>query len=222
MIYETVGEIPQILVEALKRPLSLETNATASPELPELTPRQGIAVVNGEPVTVRIFETAANDGYVAQGDGFQITFAAVDENGKVVKLDKSGNLVLDGDRKVKFSGYGFAPGSIIKVWLFSDPVSLKQVIADENGSFTGRAVVPAKIPFGQHTVQLNGLTKEGVIRTLSMGVVLAEPEPEVVANPAEIQGDATNFYWIWLVLLALLVVIIWFILAKKRRRRKSA
>ncbi len=222
VIYESVGEIPQILVEALKRPLSLETNATASPELPELTPRQGIAVVNGEPVTVRIFETAANDGYVAQGDGFQITFAAVDENGKVVKLDKSGNLVLDGDRKVKFSGYGFAPGSIIKVWLFSDPVSLKQVIADENGSFAGRAVVPAKIPFGQHTVQLNGLTKEGVIRTLSMGVVLAEPEPEVVANPAEKQGDATNFYWIWLVLLALLVVIIWFILAKKRRRRKSA
>ena len=221
VIYESVREIPPILVEALSRPVAIESNSDSSPKLPELAPRDGVAVVNGEAVTVRIFETASNDGYVAQGDGFQITFAAVDEKGKVVKLDNKGNLVLDGDRRVKFSGYGFAPGSIIKVWLFSDPVSLKQVFADENGKFVGQAVVPGKIPFGEHTVQLNGLTKEGVVRTLSMGVVLAEPEPVAAVTEVQAQAEAPSLNWTWLAILLLILFILWLILSKKRRRKKS-
>lgn len=218
--YESVGEIPEVLVEALRQPVAISRTNSSVPTLPELAPMEGVALVNGQVEPMVISTNQQLDGFSATGDGFGMNFAAVSSSGAPIKLDKDGNILLDGDRNVTFSGFGFAPGSLVQVWLFSDPVALREVIADKNGEFTGQSTIPGKIPFGQHTVQLNGITNEGVIRTLSMGVVLAEPA--VPVTPAQPQIEGLSFNWIYAVILFPLAFVLWFVLARRRSQRRTA
>jgi hypothetical protein len=123
---------------------------------------------------------------------------------------------LNQDRFVQFSGTGFAPGSIIRIWLFSDPTELGDVIADASGNFVGQAQLPQGIPTGEHTVQLNGLTKDGQLRSVSLGVVV---QPDLVVAPAAPVGfdlsGLLNFLW-----LIATGVLIWFFIVWRRRKKK--
>jgi hypothetical protein len=131
-------------------------------------------------------------------------------------LDDDGNIILNSDRFVQFSGNGFAPGSIVKVWLFSTPTELSDVIADVNGNFIGKALIPEGIPTGEHTIQLNGLTKDGQLRSVALGVLI---QPEVLIAPVPPVGfdlsGLMNFLWIILVLVSIWLFILW------RRRKKK-
>jgi hypothetical protein len=124
---------------------------------------------------------------------------------------------LNAERVVQFSGTGFAPGSKIKVWLFSDPNELTTVTAGPDGTFTGSANLPMGIPAGQHTVQLNGLTKDGQVRSVALGVVV---QPDLVVPPvASVGFDLTgllNFLW-----LLAAGVLIWFFIVWRRRKKKE-
>jgi LPXTG-motif cell wall-anchored protein len=100
--------------------------------------------------------------------------------------------------------------------MFSDPTSVTQVTADKNGDFTGLAQIPAGLPDGEHTLQLNGVNKEGQIRSVAMGVLIAPVvTPALPPAPATITG----FDPIWFAPLALILIalggIVWF------RRRKQ-
>jgi hypothetical protein len=142
-----------------------------------------------------------------------VALEATDTEGTPLVLDDSGNLVLNSDRFVQFQGTGFAPGSIIKVWLFSDPSSIADVVADSNGNFTGSAQLPADIPDGEHTVQLNGLSKDGQVRSVALGVVV---QPDVVAAPPLIPVDVAP---LWNLLFITAGVVMMFLLVLVARRR---
>jgi len=207
------------LINALLQPVASKTSSSV-PTLPELAPMEGVALVNGQVEPMVISANQSRDGFSATGDGFGMNFAAVSRRGAPINLDNDGNILLDGDRNVTFGGFGFAPGSLVQVWLFSDPVALRQVVADKNGEFTGESTIPGNIPFGQHTVQLNGITNEGVIRTLSMGVKLTEPA--VPVTPAQSQIEGLSFNWIYAVIIFPLAFVLWFVLARRRSERKTA
>jgi LPXTG-motif cell wall-anchored protein len=152
---------------------------------------------------------------LVSGDGWQVALEAADTSGTPLSLDDSGNIILNSDRNVSFSGTGYAPGSTVKVWMFSDPTSVTQVTADESGKFTGLAQIPAGLPDGEHTLQLNGVNKNGQIRSVAMGVLIAPvATPAVPATPSAITG----FDPLWLALFVLVLIasgaVLWF------RRRK--
>jgi hypothetical protein len=130
-------------------------------------------------------------------------------------MDDSGNIILNKDRFVQFSGSGFAPGSIVKVWLFSDPAEISEVIADASGNFLGEAQLPEGIPVGNHTVQLNGLTEDGQLRSVSLGVVV---EPVAVV-PAPVPFDLSGLMTMLWILAA--GVLIWFFILWRRRKKKE-
>jgi hypothetical protein len=207
-------------------PLAYANAQTSSPALPTLTPAQSVAFENGAPIQVQLVITNNQNGYLLQGDNWQVSLEATDTRGTPLVLDESGNLILNSDRFVQFQGNGFAPGSIIKVWLFSDPTSISDVIADASGNFSSSAQLPANIPNGEHTVQLNGLSKDGQIRSVALGV-LVQPEP--VAAPALAPFDFAPLWNIVLmtagvVMMFLLVLLArrrWVLIAAKRRRRKE-
>lgn len=218
--------IPQALVEVLLSPLAYQSPQASSPSLPSMTPAQSVVMENGEPVQVQLVVTNNENGYLLKGNNWQVALEATDTKGQPLVLDDSGNLVLNSDRLVQFQGTGFAPGSIIKVWLFSDPASIANVTADENGNFTGSAQLPGDIPVGEHTVQLNGLSKDGQVRSVALGVVV---QPDLIANPTIAPVDFTPlwnlvFVTSGVVMMFLLVLVArkrWFLLAAKRRKRKE-
>ena len=226
VVFNRTNPISQELVDILSSPLSYQSPNALSLSLPTMTPNQSVAIENGAPVAVRSIVTSNQNGYSVQGSGWQVSLEARSTAGEPLTLDESGNLLLNSDRLVQFQGTGFAPGSIIKVWLFSDPASIANVTADQNGSFTGSAQLSADIPEGEHTVQLNGLSTNGQIRSIALGVVV---QPDVVATPIATPVDFTQlwnlvFVTAGLVMMFFLVLLArkrWFLIAAKRRKRKD-
>jgi hypothetical protein len=203
--------VPAAIREVLSKPFGYQLDAAGEPELPALAPTQSLAFENGSPVGVELVPTEEQSGYILSGDGWQVELEATDSSGSPLKLDESGNIILNDDRFVEFSGTGFAPGSLVKVWLFSDPAELSQLTADSSGSFTGRALVPSATPVGEHTIQLNGISKDGQLRSVALGVVVQ----------ADAVLETSQFGWSWWYLLGGLLPFFWWIIWKRRKREEE-
>jgi hypothetical protein len=203
--------VPAAIRDVLSKPFGYELDTAGRPELPALAPTQSLAFENGSPVGVELVRTSEQSGYILSGDGWQVELEAADSSGSPLKLDDSGNIVLNDDRFVEFSGTGFAPGSLVKVWLFSDPAELSQLTADSSGSFNGRALVPTATPVGEHTIQLNGISKDGQLRSVALGVVVQ----------ADAAAETSQFGWSWWYLLGGLLPLFWWIIWKRRKREEE-
>ena len=225
VVFGSTNPIPQILVDLLSKPLAyVLEQLSQSPLLPTLAPSESLAYENGSPVEIQLVKTDTENGYVLRGDGWEVALEATDSSGTPLRLDDSGNIILNNDRFVQFSGTGFAPGSIVKVWLFSEPSEVGEVLADASGNFIGQAQLPEGIPTGEHTVQLNGLTQDGQLRSVSLGVLV---EPVVIPTIAPI-----DFTPLWNIALAAAAVVLifflvllarkrWFLILAKRRKDKE-
>lgn len=215
--YGSTNPIPRYLMDVLARPLGYTVEqTTGAPILPELTPTESLAYENGSPIQIQLVRTDEDNGYVLIGDGWQVALEAADSAGAPLRIDDSGNIILNRDRFVQFSGSGFAPGSIVKVWLFSDPTEVSEVIADASGNFVGEAQLPEGIPVGQHTVQLNGLTENGQLRSVSLGVVVEPVGVVPTPVPFDFSG-LMNMLWI----LAAGVLFFFFILWRRRKKEEE-
>lgn len=75
------------------------------------------------------------------------------------------------------TGSGYAPGTPVTSTLFSDPVVLGTLIADENGDIDGTLRVPADVPPGKHTLVISSLSADGefVEKRIPVSVVLSTP-----------------------------------------------
>lgn len=75
---------------------------------------------------------------------------------------------------LKVNVTGFAPNSVITLWLFSNPIALGEFLTDENGEFATSIVIPDEVTLGEHTLQINGVSTSGELRTLNTSVVVIE------------------------------------------------
>ena len=73
------------------------------------------------------------------------------------------------------SGSGFVPGSLVEVWLHSNPELLKTVSVEANGSFATQVELPATVSLGDHVVRAVG-------ETLVSGATVVELPVELVAS----------------------------------------
>jgi outer membrane protein OmpA-like peptidoglycan-associated protein len=103
-----------------------------------------------------------------------MALAGLDSNGDQLELDGDGNLVLQNDRLAYVEGTGFLPNSDVKLYLFSTPTYLGIVHTDADGNFSGTVEIPQEIEAGIHTLQANGFSDDGVIRSLSLGVSVTD------------------------------------------------
>ena len=146
-----------------------------------VAPGAGVLIVNGEKVPVTVRPDAKDDKLLeVSGPGFTMSLAGLNAQGKPLGLTPDGALILEQDRTAAVAGTGFQPNSLVYLYLFSEPRFLGTVQTDANGSFKGQVPLPADIADGRHTLQSNGFTPDGTVRSLSLGVVVATP---VVAAP---------------------------------------
>ena len=71
---------------------------------------------------------------------------------------------IERDGIARVSGFGFLPGSLVHIWIFSDPVCLGALTVTEDGTFAGPMSLLG-IPEGEHTLQVNGISFDGAERT---------------------------------------------------------
>jgi hypothetical protein len=69
------------------------------------------------------------------------------------------------------SGTGFQAGSPVKMYLLPSTY-IGELIADASGSYSGSLPVPAGVQAGVQTLQVNGFSSTGAVRSLSLGITV--------------------------------------------------
>lgn len=108
-------------------------------------------------------------------EGFNLTISSRNTNGEPVALGSNGQILVKHDNKISISGQGFAPNSLAKMWLFSSPRELGEIIVNPDGTFAADHPIGKDIKVGLHTAQINGTSPDGEVRSLSISL-------EVVPN----------------------------------------
>ena len=133
-----------------------------------------VVIENGEIVEVTVTVLPAENGLMITGPDFTAEISTVDVDGSPLKTDEQGRVVLQAGTVLNVKVSGFAPNSIITLWLFSDPIPLGEFKVDANGEIDVAVALPEGVTLGEHTLQLNGVTANGELRTLNMSVVVTE------------------------------------------------
>jgi hypothetical protein len=141
---------------------------------PALPQGSGVAVIGGVEVPVTVSSTP--DGRLVLEFAGSRVEVLVGEGSQLVR-DADGRLVLEIAQGGEFevAGAGLAPGSIVYVWLFSDPELVALVRVGADGTYRGSVPLDGwasgrPIPPGGHTLQLVGTGPDGDVRALNLGV----------------------------------------------------
>jgi outer membrane protein OmpA-like peptidoglycan-associated protein len=127
-----------------------------------------VLLVAGQSTPVTVTRNSATKVADVSGPGFTMRLYGVSPEGGSLGFTSSGALVIEQDRQVRIEGAGFQPNSPVTVYMFSTPVSLGTVTTDSYGNFSGAVPVPTTVAPGAHTVQVNGYSTSGQVRSLSM------------------------------------------------------
>ncbi|HWK58579.1 MAG TPA: filamin/ABP280 repeat domain-containing protein, partial [Parapedobacter sp.] len=175
-------------------------------ELPTPQPGETVVIVDGQPENVTL-EVIDNSYLRLSGDGFAMDLASIGINDQLIPItdvEAVIRIIRGEGASVRVTGYGFEPGTVITLYVFSEPQLLGHIPVQENGTFEGTLAIPADLELGRHTLQANGVvrnTREE--RSVSIGVLVVEeleqqiafaPIPDKTYGDKEIilQGTATS------------------------------
>jgi hypothetical protein len=185
-------------------------------ELPALSAGQSLATSGGMPQEVSVTGIPEAGNVVVEGPDWVINVNADRDNG-VVETDEGQVLVrLDQSSVGTTSGSGFMAGTLASVWLFSEPTLMATVTVDDNGEFSSEFLVDARlIAPGEHTLQVQGVGNDGLLKAANLGVLVEQP---VVLTS---EGASSWLFWVVGVLLLALLLILFFLLARRRRSERA-
>lgn len=89
------------------------------------------------------------------------------------------------------SGTGFLASSPVKLYLLPSTY-LGTVQTDIAGDYAGQVPIPRGIAPGSYTLQANGFSPQGQVRSLSIGVVVRKPEPATLKARAVVYFDVLS------------------------------
>jgi hypothetical protein len=147
-------------------------------------------------------------GLMVEGEGWTVTVEVVRGDGAALSMGEStgASTVLRLDRLSvgTATGVGFLPGTLVTVWMFSEPVRLATVTVDGDGGFTLEFLVNTTILPGEHTLQVQGVGQDGLIKAVNLGVVV-EPLETVIVDVARDGAPWNSRALLWWALAVLLL-----------------
>jgi uncharacterized repeat protein (TIGR01451 family) len=161
-------------------------------------PGTSTVTTNGAPTTVTT-RVVQDTSLVMTGPDFALSLRGVDSTGTPLPIENM-TLQLEGAGRAATSGSGFAPGSIVSVFIFGpngQPILLGTVVVRPDGTFDTSLPIPSTLPPGNYTLQVNGVDAQYRPRTVELGVQIVEPPAELqfTAVPSENQpavGDTIS------------------------------
>lgn len=166
---------------------STEPTSTPSPTAPPapsldavtsgapLAPGQSRVTVGGAVAGLLARPDAANTGIDVVGVGWGLGLSGANSAGVRSPLGPDGVLRLVSGQFLHAQGVGYLSNSRVRLYLFSDAVLLGELATDAQGAFDGTVPVPAGVPIGAHTAQVNGFTVGNQMRSVSLGVEVVSP-----------------------------------------------
>jgi hypothetical protein len=174
------------VVEAARSPLGISEALREA-----LTRGDGAAMlVDGEVVELRIEGDPQGVALILTADGFLADLRVLGADGTVRPLLDGMLAGVQGGQLVITSS-GWAPGSTVVLWLYSEPTKLAEIVVDASGSFPVTATIPAGMTPGEHLIQLVGPSPDGDLRVLAAGLLVDAAESATAEDPgrSETPGD---------------------------------
>ena len=143
-------------------------------------PGTGAVVVDGK--VVDLIVTVAQDGVASiefPGE-FVVRITPRNADGTIIPPGEGNAIRAYRGRTVEIGGEGFAPNTVIEVWVNSEPILLGTVTTDAEGKFSKVFDLPVGLLPGQHTLTLGGTTKKGQVVKASVGLIVEE---DVIVSP---------------------------------------
>jgi lysophospholipase L1-like esterase len=85
-------------------------------------------------------------------------------NGRTIQYDHSMTssiMIKNQQAGIDVGSYSLKPDSKLSYTIYSDPISLGDFFANQEGGYTGNLVIPSDLPAGYHTLVLSGETYSG-------------------------------------------------------------
>jgi uncharacterized surface protein with fasciclin (FAS1) repeats len=156
--------------------------------LPRARDGAALATRAGLPEIVRVIPDSEERSARVEGDGWRIALRLGTGSGAVASSSLGGARVeISLNETAEVTGDGFLPGTRADVWLFSTPVLLGSYLVEPDGTFRGDVEV-TDVPFGEHTMQLQGVGEDGYVRSANLEVFI-NPPPVAIAE-VETETDA--------------------------------
>ena len=160
-------------------------------------PGVGAVVFDGKVVDLIVSITQDGSAKIEFPGEFVVSIIPRDANGLVVPADEGNAIRAMIGRAVEIVGEGFAPNSIVQVWVNSDPVLLGEALTDDAGRFSKVFVLPTDIAPGSHTLTLGGTTAKGVAVKASVGLLVIEDKVDsapttTISQPIAESAPATS------------------------------
>ena len=170
----------------------------------QLAPGKTLGSSGGDLVNLDVELLA--DNAVFEGHCYEVNVASTGMGGETVITLTSGELT-------GVTGSGFRPGTRVDIFLLSEPILLGSVVVYAEGDFSAQvSFIAGRIPSGSHTLQIQGVGYDGVVKIVNTGVWV-ENTPVVVP-----EGSVT--WWWWLLIVALVIMFI--IVFVRRWRNREA
>jgi hypothetical protein len=163
--------------------------------------------------TVEVVVENFDQDLVVRGADFDLRLSSECAAACQITSDDEGRQILEFEvgGRVRVAGAGFVPGSTANVWLFSDPKFLGSVEVDPDGSFAGSLSI-GQIEVGEHTIQVNGVSADGRIRAVSLGIKIREPlVPAAVSELPQAGVEQGGRIAAWSVLFLALGALMWLV-----------
>ena len=180
-----------------------------APELVNTASAQGAATIGGK--TAKATTARVNNQLIFTAGTFTVTFAGVNADGSVIPLRTDGVLELAREDMFRLDAKGFAPGTQVTVWMFSQPQRLTKLTVGADGLVRTALRVPKSLKDGLHHVVLVGVDQNKKEAKFEFGLNVGVPAEQ---------------WWVSRVLLVIPISIavfigLWLPTSVRRRRKQS-
>jgi len=139
-----------------------------APVAPTVAPGEAGTVIDGKVIETEI--TRANNALTVTAGNISATVSVKNANGEQIPLTANGDIQVSEGEEFFTTGSGFAPGSIVEVWMMSNPIQLGTTSADSKGKVEGSFEVPSGIESGSHRLVFKGRNADDASVVVAIGI----------------------------------------------------
>lgn len=178
------------IIQLAAKPDPKEVHYLPNGKSPELEDGEVIAWTENGFISVSSKPASAEQLKVTTANGLTLYFQSTKDNGDEIPLTSDDVLQLVKNNKLHLTLSGFQPNSDVSFWLFSTPTQMGSAKTDAQGNADVNLEVSGSVPTGNHTVEVNGVNKDGTTTSTAMGVQVLSKVPD--GNSSTSSGNTTQ------------------------------
>lgn len=144
----------------------------------------------------------------------EVAIQATDIEGQNMPAPDDGIIRAVKGSTITVAGDGLTPGTKYSVWLFSDPTKLGEGEVSSDSSFKKVFIIPDELKTGSHTLQINGISSDKKVVSLTTGVIVSEVKQ--IQTVSQSYSDLLAYS---MILIFILLAIIAFLLRYIRKQQ---